>query len=238
MRSLFLAVAISLFALSSLSAQTDESKLIVTGEAILYDIPENVGLQIPISAKDVSYQACSDQLMSSYNALSKALVKKGIDPKAIRAGRVSISENFTYADGSRKQDGYLGNINVSLELLHTEKSLNDIFHTLKDEQFKFGYSLMFLLSEKQKSDLKAAAIQVAIEDAKKKAEVIAESLNLQLLAVEEVIFGDRDGGPEILLGRHDYALMKASNEENVDVQLNPEKIEIRKNITIHWRMSK
>jgi uncharacterized protein YggE len=230
--------AVLIFSFSGILAQNDESKLIVQGEAILYDIPENVHVQIPIAAKDISYQACSEKLMNSYNALSKALEKKGIDPKEIKAGRVSISENYSYSDGSRKQDGFVGTLLASLEISHTEKSLNNIMNTLKEEQFNFGYTLSFQLSEEQKSNLKSAAIKLAIIDAKTKAEVIAESLGLKLVAVHEVIFGGVESGPDPLFGRHDYALMKTNANEDVQVELNPEKIEIRKYITIHWRMSK
>jgi uncharacterized protein YggE len=238
MRTLLLATALIVLSLTDIQAQNAGSKLVVRGEAVLYDVPSNMSIQIPITAKDVSYEACSDKLMAQYNELAQALSKRGIEAKEVKSGRVDISENFTYTDGGRKQDGYVGSIQVSLELPHTDKTLNDVINTLKEERFNFGYSLGFVLSESQKTTLREEAIKVAIADAKAKANVIAASLNMQLVAVQEVMFGDLEGGSDMLMGRHDFAMMKSEGANDIEVQLNPVKLEIRKSITIHWLMAK
>lgn len=207
----------------------------VKGEAVVYRIPEIMVVYIPIQSKSVSYERCSDQLFDNFNALKKALTKSGIDEELIHSSHLRIRENFKYVDRKRKPDGYIGNIQVKMELEHSQKVLKKIINTLNDDRFNYGYSLSFKLSEQQKNNSLKEAIQVAVKDARKKAEIIAEALNTRLGEVADVNYEyGTNGQPPMFRGEQMMAY-DAKGSAN-EVNLNPEEMKIMKTIKIIWKI--
>lgn len=213
------------------SAQTGTFR--VEGIAMMSEKPELLNIRIPIESKDASYEACSKALTAIYNELSNALKKAGIDPKSIKTSGLSISENYTFTDRERKQDGYAGRINVTLQMLHTDKTLAAFMKTMAQEEFNFGYQLGFTLSEAQKAALNEKAIQLAVSDAKTKAAALASELEVKLLGIKEVIYTESHHIEDRLM-RSEYSKMSADMEV---VELNPNDVEIRKAVTVIWHVS-
>ncbi len=205
----------------------------VEGIAMMSEKPELLNIQIPIEAKNASYEACSSALTAKYNELSNALNKAGIDSKSIKASGLSISEHYTYTDRERKKDGYSGRINVTLKMPHTDKALEAFMKTMAQEQFNFGYQLGFALSEAQKASLNDKAIQLAVNDAKTKAKALASELEVRLLGIKEVIYTESHHIEDRLM-RNEYSKMSADMES---VELNPNDVEIRKAVTVIWHVS-
>jgi uncharacterized protein YggE len=215
-------------------AQSYPTLLRVEGEMRAKAIPANMEALIPISVKETSYEACSEKLISTYNLLSKAFVKNGLPADGIKSHGLQIQEYFTYTDRERRLDGYQGQITASVQLPHTDDNLNKLLRTLGTEAFRFGYSLQFSLSEKQKETLESAAIEGAVHDARRKAESIATALDMKLVAVHEVNYGTRDAQPGPLTR---FEAMK-SDAIGSDLQLNPNEQEIFRTVQVVWHMAK
>jgi uncharacterized protein YggE len=113
----------------------------VQGESIQYASPEELHIQIPIAAKNASYEACAKALTMTYNDLEAALEKSGIKREQVRASGLNIQENYTWVDRERKSDGYQGNISATIRIPHTTEMLNAFMKTMADERFTFGYNL-------------------------------------------------------------------------------------------------
>lgn len=217
----------------SLESHAQTGTFRVEGIAMMSEKPELLSIQIPIEAKDASYEACSSALTVKYNELSNALKKAGIDPKSIKASGLSITEQYTYSDRERKKDGYAGRINVSLRMPHTDKALEAFMKTMAQEQFNFGYQLGFALSEAQKTALNDKAIQLAVSDAKTKANALASELEVRLLGIKEVIYTESHHVEDRLM-RNEFSKASADMEA---VELNPNDVEIRKAVTVIWHVS-
>lgn len=237
MKSMRLLLVMFTFCAGLVTAQSTESVLKVKGEAILQVVPEQMNIHIPIQVKEPTYEACSDKLIRTYNELRNALVKNGIAKDEVRAGRLEIQENYVYTDRERKLEGYIGTINISLDLPHNDKKLTSIMNTMKAEKFSFGYNLSFSLSETQKKNLREEAIKTAIADAREKAAVIAEAMQVQLSGIREISHGYDSDNHDIMMQRGDMAYMKADYESAPELQLTPNKIEIRKTISIVWMLA-
>ncbi len=218
-------------------AQQHGSLLKVQGEATLFEVPEEMNVRIPIEIRAAGYEECSNKLINTYNQLKDALVKNGVDKNVITSSRLNISENYVYYERERKLDGYIGQINISIDLPHTDKKLTDIMNTMKDERFKFGYQVSFSLTEEQKQKILAEAIKSAIADATYKAEVIVESLDLKLVTIQEVNFGYSHGGDPVLM-RHDNMAYAKESDAGAELQLTPEKIQITRTVSIVWLIAK
>ena len=226
------------FTVLTMSAQNSESVIKVNGEAVMKAVPEILNVTIPIQEKARTYEACTNQLTSTFNALQAALVKAGIDEKKIFSNGLSITEDYNYQDRTRILIGYIGSITLSMELEHTEKNLNLLMSTLNDERFNFGYNVSFSLSEKQKDSLREAAIKEAVKDAKAKATILAEALEVRLLEIKEVNFEYSDGGNDILVMQKSMRFEASMSDGGSDIKLNPQEQEIRKSVGVIWRIAK
>jgi len=227
-----------LFLTILMSAQNTESVLKVRGEAVMRATPEILNVTIPLQEKARTYEATTNQLTSTFNALHDALVKAGIDEKKMFSNRLSITEDYNYQERTRVLIGYIGSITLTMELDHNEKNLNLLMRTMNDERFNFGYNVSFSLSEKQKDTLRTAAIKQAVEDAKIKASALAEALEVRLLEIKEVNFEFGDGGNDILVMQKTMRMEANMADAGSDIKLNPEEQEIRKSVGVIWRIAK
>ncbi len=213
---------------SGIMAQTGHLK--VQGEATVYAQPEKITVHIPIQSKHAQYDQCAASLTKTYNSLVDALAKSGIDRSLIKSGGLSISENFTWSDRERRLDGYIGNINASIEMDNDPKMLNAFMRTMSDDRFLFGYNMGYSLSESQKERLQAEAIALAVNDANMKAQSLAQGLGVKLLSIHEVSYGQAEHSPDVFM-RREQSKVSADMES---IELNAKDIEIRKSVQISW----
>jgi len=228
-----------LFCAIIFSTKAQTSTLKVKGEATVSAIPALMNVIIPLQAKAASYESTSDQLTKTYNDLSAALVKAGIVEEAIKSNSMSINADYQYMERQRKLVGYMGSIRLSIELERSQENMNAIVNTLKNEAFNFGYTFNFSLSEAQKSELLEEALTKAVEDGKRKAEILSNALEVRILTLQEVNYGYIDGGRDVFEPqylRNDAMEMKAASGEAPS--LNPTEIEVRKEVGLIWKVAK
>ena len=230
-------IVLNIFLLSSITvySQLKDNLLKVQGEAILYVTPEILVVNIPIQTKDSIYENCSKSLVNKYNQFKGALIKNGIAEKLIKSDRLNINENYLWDQRERKFDGYIGSINVEIEINYSPDQLNSIIETLKNDSFKFGYNLSFKLSENQKSIQLENAIDLAIKDAQNKSKIIAKSLKIKLSEIQEINFGYTSSTNDLLTTENQVFFM-ADSDSKIELNLNPQLISIRKSIGIIWKI--
>ena len=219
----------------SLLAQTASLK--VKGEATVKAIPELMMINIPLEAKAATYTKTSDNLTKTYNDLESALVKAGIADDKIQSSSLRIQENYRYENRERILDGYVGSIQVYMELDHIPENMEAVISTLKQENFNFGYNLSFGLSESQKKKLLEEALKEAVADGKNKADILAEALEMRILSLDEVNYGYMSGRPDVFEPkmRMDAAEMSDGGDQ---LNLNPREMEIRKEVGLVWNVAK
>jgi hypothetical protein len=216
------------------AAAAQTATLKVRGEASVKTVPELMNVRIPLEVKESSYSGTSDALTDKYNALEKALVKAGVPEAEIQSSGLNIRENYRYENRERIMDGYAGNLSVSIELTYTPENMAAIMNTLKQDEFNFGYSLTFGLSERQKTSLLEKTLQEAIADGRRKAEIMASTLEVRILSLDEVSFGYSDDRPDILQPKMRMA-EAAADAGGLD--LNPLEMEIRKEVMLVWKVA-
>ncbi len=232
---LLLSTALFLFAFAK--AQTSTIK--VKGEATVKAIPALMNVNIPLQAKQETYEATSNDLTKTYNDLKAALVKAGINEDDIKSNSMSINPEYRYLDRERQLIGYVGSIQLYIELEHTQENMNAIVNTLKNEAFNFGYNLSFSLSESQKETLLEEALTKAVKDGEHKASILAKALEVKIVALEEVNHGYMSGGPDIF-----QPMMRSAEAYNMksdggqELTLNPSEMEIRKEVGLIWKVAK
>lgn len=223
-------------------AQAEDNVLKIKGNAILYQIPEMMYVDIPIQVSDSLYENCSFKLAKIHQELKQRLIKNGIKKTDIKTDDLSVGEKTKWTKEGRISDGFQGSVSMKVEMKYSQQKLNVIINTLKYEAFNFGYSVNFGLSEEQKSNTLKKSIELAIDDAEIKAQIIAQKMNMKLLEIKEVNFGYSDGGFDILTPESDAIFCMIDDEDvsdgTLEIDISPKKIKINKTVNIIWKTEK
>lgn len=231
--------AFLLFISFNLFSQIQGNLLKVKGESVVYSIPEDIVFNMSISVKDSMYDACSKKLVDRYNKLLTMLIKCGIQKDIITTTGIDISTSYERdEDGKRIFVGYSGSMNVILEMKFDQSILNRLISALRNKDIQQTFNLDFKLSKEQKERLLELAIQNAIGDAKNKAMIISKNLGLNLIEITEINYGYVASNFDELIEEGEEFKSQEEFNGSENLQLNPNKMAINKNISIIWRIEK
>lgn len=238
--SLFIAVIFT-----SLNIFSQEySSLVVEGKAIIKEVPENIFITINLTSSNSDYAICSDKLIQASNKLQKDLIDLGINSKTIKANKFSVQEeyDFNYQNGARTKKGYQGLIELTIEDKFSNQILTTIMETMKKTDYKFSYTVEFILSDSQRQNLVNFAIENSVSDAKQKAEIIAKAAGIDLIKIKSVTYPiqykqydfEADMFNRVRYRAPMVAMTGSVGSDFNGISINQEEIAIEKTVTIEW----
>ena len=241
MKKTILSLAIMLFAFGSFAQNNQNGILTVEGKSSVKLAPEEISFTVNFSVKNDDYKQCAEMSVEKMDEIKKLFIKNGIDEDLIKTNSFSIREVQKYDPQTRKSvfDGYEANIPVTIRTKKDYEKNDKIFELIKDN-LQSNFNLNFALSEEQMEAVKEKLIKLAVEDAKQKASVIAQSAELEIGKIKSVQYGE----PRMigtyntnmeLMRAESLPLLSASKADITSV-LSPDEIEMRTNIVIAWEI--
>lgn len=228
------------FSYAQLDIDNEPYIIEVKGEFITRQKPENIIVSLEITETDSDYKKCFDKAFATLNALKTAFLKNGIAEKSVKTKDLSINEDYDWDNNKRIKKGYIAIINMEIENTYNEEFTRKLLKSLSEYTFKVNYNIGFVLSEEQKEKLRETAIKESVNDARKKAEIIARASNLQLGEIYRINYGNSlDFGNNIDndLVKDETVLAIASPKiPDREIDFNPKEIAIKKTILIEWKI--
>lgn len=185
MKKLF-AVLISLALLMSMSAFADVP-LNVTGSGTVYMEADIVTASIGVNISGEDLETLQQQANDTIAAICEALVSAGLDEKDITTDYIYISPRYDYSDVTEQIIGY--SINNSMSIRTDEL---DMIGTYIDLAFAAGANTFDSINFTVKDDSQAhkQALELAVQDARAKAETIAAASGMQLGGIMQISEGE------------------------------------------------
>ena len=241
MKKIILSLAIVFLTLGSFAQDKQNGLITVEGKSSIKLAPEDISFTVNFSVKDENYKQCAEMSVEKMDKVKKLFIKNGIDEELIKTNSFSIHEVQKYDPELRKSvfDGYEANIPVTIRTKKDYEKNDKIFELIKDN-LQSSFSLNFALSEEQMETVKEKLIQLAVEDAKQKATIIAQSAGVDLGKIKSIQYGE----PRMmgsfntnmeLMRAETMPLMNAAKADITSV-LSPDEIEMRTNIVIAWEI--
>ncbi len=239
-------VLISLNVNGQSQKQNDEKILHVRGVAILKQLPELISVSINIKVEANEYKECHDKLMSAEQKAKEIFINNGIDQSLIKTNGFRVSQNNVYKNGAVEKIVYNGSASFLIETVYTLEFTKKLLSALQTDSMPFSYSIAFNLSEKQKELLRKEAISKAVDDAREKALLIAESSKVTIGKIISITYVDSfvsaGGNNDIVReyqSRSGAAFNYVGNERgNVPkIEFNPKEISIVKAVDIEWEIN-
>jgi len=171
---------------NSNSTDVEQRTLTVSGTGIIYVEPDLAKLNVGVQTQEETAKEAAERNAEKMAAIIKALSSLGINEDDIET--VSYNIYPVYSEDYRHIIGY----RVENNLLITIRDLTMIGEVI-DETVNAGankiYGVSFTLSDEKAGEVKLEALREATEAARAKAEVIAETLGVQLVSVIHVTEG-------------------------------------------------
>lgn len=170
-------------------AEQPTGGITVTGVGTITSVPDEaaftIGVQTQGSSAREALAANSEQMQRVIDALKGA----GVDKSDIKTQDVSVSAN--YADEGRSK-GYSARNSVLVTIRDLSKA-----GAILDAASNAGANEVYgpMLSRSDEDELQAKALRGAVENARKKAEALADAAGIRLGRVTAITEGS-SGGPE------------------------------------------
>lgn len=172
-----------------LQAQTVISTLNVKGESKIFQQPDIVEISVTISTKASEYEACLDKNFRDVDGLKKALKTAKITSLKIFDTGQRINEERTYSSGRQVPDGYRATYSIKLKMEAKPKTIHSCLEVLKSSNVELNYNANYGLSPEMIKSSEAKLIAMAVRDARTKAQVLAESAEVNLGAIQNINYG-------------------------------------------------
>ncbi len=179
---------LSLFLIYSgtLMAESPARKFIsTTGECILEAASDRLGVSFVARARDMSLKKAQAESRKKYDELVKALKALNLKDAKIETSLYNVHENREWENNKTVFKGYIVEMGVDIETSEVSRGGEALEAGAKAGLTDVG-SLRMFLSDAKKKELRFQCLSIASEDAMKKAQKIAESLNIKLGAAEQV----------------------------------------------------
>jgi uncharacterized protein YggE len=167
----------------------------VQGIAQIKAVPDLVSVYFSVDTNASTAKEAKDKNAEIVDAMTTALVKEGLERKDIVTENFNVYPEYTWENNRQEFKGYraVHNIKVQLSTDKTDK-IGEVIDAGVDSGAGISY-INFELSQEKQNEYKAEALKQATEDARIKAESIAEGLGKRVGRVVSVSSSEFDYYP-------------------------------------------
>lgn len=175
------AVLMMLVMLLSCSAMAETTSLTVRGSGVVSVTADvaNIVLGVRESAADV--RVAQATVNEKINAIYAALIEAGVESKDIGTESIYIYANYDYSNGEELLVGYTASNNISVTTVQIDKVGEYI-----DAAFAAGANTLDMVnfSSRDNAEAQKEALELAVQNAYEKAEVIAAAAGMEIVSVK------------------------------------------------------
>jgi len=236
MKKIFVLV-LSLYALC-VSAQENKTVLAVSGQSKLKVSPDVTVIQIELNSTNLDYSKSISALQKKSGDLKAFLKDKGVDAKYIKSENFQVEKQYAYERETRKYLGYMSHLWVRLEFQNNNDLANTIVNAIGASSVDAEVSIEFEVSTAKQDSINNKLIELAILDAKTKAELIAKTTNQKILKIERINYGVKEnlGFDEAVMYERAGVMSKSLRADQANFTITPKDVEQQTKIIIYWQL--
>lgn len=214
------------------------AELTISGKASTEVTPDITVINLNLSAEDKSYSTSVDLLQGKADEIKSFLKKKGISKDFIKSENFNITKSYVYENRKQIFKGYKATLNINIEILNDNALANKVINSIGESNSDASINIYHKLSQELKDSVNDQLIEAAIEDAKKKAEIIARATDQQLGHITKINYGVEENIS--ISPRAEVAFMamdsEMKNSSDNSLSITPQPIEKSTDIIIYWLM--
>ena len=172
-----------LLCLMSAGAWAEGTDLKVTGTGVISVLADQVSVTLGVTETNEDVKTAQETVNAKINAICDALIAAGVEKKDIGTDRISIYAEYDYSSDVRVLTGYTASNTITIQ----SKDIDQV-GTYIDLAFEAGANTLESIdfSSSDTEQAKLDALKLAVENARGKADTIAEALGMQVGSVVQV----------------------------------------------------
>lgn len=223
-----------LFVFVFINNSVNTSTISSTGIAKIEVLPDFIVVYFNVETQGTTADEASDKNSEIVEKMKNSLLKNGIKEEWIKTQSFSVNPNYDYRTGTQKILGYTAYHILKVEIGVSEK---DKIGNVIDSGIGAGAGISYInyeLSEENHSRYKREAIKKATEDARLKAEALAEGSGSRLGSLVSISTSEFGYVPWIAATSED---VKAANSgAEIVTSINPSEQEISATVTAVFKI--
>ncbi|WP_373497466.1 SIMPL domain-containing protein [Aquiflexum sp.] len=177
--SLFLLLAVTAF------SQENIPMIEVEGKSEISIMPDEAIIHLSLMEKAMKVADVTNALNKKTKSIEDALKKTNVKDYDFTVDNYYVSVNRVYAKGTSRDSGYVASQTIKVRVRNIDKDLVKITESLH-QTADMGFNIQFTISDKVRKSSEQKLLELAIADARSKADVIAKSLGIQNIQVHRV----------------------------------------------------
>jgi uncharacterized protein YggE len=204
--------------------------IVVTGSADVLAAPDEAVVRLGIVRQAAVAQTAQDQANAVAQEILAAITKVGVAAKDIRTERLVLSPVYNSRSADQKVVSYNATNTISIRLDNLTLTGSVI-----DAGLKAGANQLNGVQFRLRNELpsRQTALKQAVEEARGKAQAMAEALHVGLTEVIEA----SESGVSVAPRFDNFAVSARAAAPAVETPVSPGEIEIHANVTIRYRIS-
>lgn len=186
-----------LFVTTTAHAQTTQ-ELEVRGYGRLKSQPDLGVISAWVTTIQKDFGTTISMLTSDTEKLITHLEKIGFKRSEIKTADFKVGQNTVYRQGNSYDSGFVGSQSLRIEFENTKENIAKLIDSFTKSPVEAQFSFNFTVSDNLRDKIQDELIKKAITDAKRKAILIAESSNQQIIRIKRIKYGtfsvDNSGG--------------------------------------------
>ena len=199
----------------------------VTGEGKVTVVPDTAVVNLGITANHSTIKAAQTQANTVINKITEELKKLGIESTDIKTSNYSVYPQYNYDGGPSRITGYQVNASLTITVRDFDK-VNQVIDTSTANGANTVGGIQLTVDEKRQKELLQQARELAVKEAKTKAESLARTAGITLGKIVNIQEGYSNPGPV-------YAKeMMAAVGGGGDTQIQPGSTDITSSVTLFY----
>ena len=160
-----------------------EARITVSGTGETRISADTAVISLGVNARDKDVLKAQQEANEKIAAIRKALTEHGVKEEDINTDFMNIYALYDYSSDQEQLAAYNANSTLAIRVTDMEST-----GTLIDAAFEAGANTLngISFSASDTEAAKAEAMEKAVEDAKKKAEILAEASGLKITGIENI----------------------------------------------------
>lgn len=210
--------------------------LTVDGYGKLTLLPDHVSFVFEPSYHGADTAAASDELALSFKKLQSHLLQLGIQKEEIKSSNFSVKPHLEYNKSTLEHEinGYAASQTITVKVAREKKLIAALLDTTNQHLRCIPFRFHFVLSDEKK--YMGQLIALAVNDAKTKAEMLAEAAELRLGSIASIKHTKQTDNFIYSAATH----RSLENEDVFDTwdddDFQPEETELDTEVTIVWEL--
>ncbi|MCH7412524.1 SIMPL domain-containing protein [Belliella sp. R4-6] len=186
MKKLFFMLPVLMLPFLSFAQQNQIPTIEVDGASEIEVMPDEATIQINLRELGMKVSDVTNALNKKTKAIQDAIKKTGVADYDFVVDNYYVNINRIYTKGSSKDSGYVASQNVKVRVKNIDKDLVKVLESISSKGFDLSYNMNFGISEAQRKVHQEKLLELALEDARRKADVIAKTLGIKNIRIFKV----------------------------------------------------